>query len=338
MKKTISKVLMIVLLAGFITVPATYEAHADVLNEPSTYSIYNYHEGMCVLSACVYMIRRSLIMMGSNAWEQVTLDSARKVMTVNGVEYMKWDIDYTVDGVTFHIKSGNHTRDSLIGYLSGHPEGMVVHNGAHAILATSYDGGFYCVDSAAWEAGIRYYGTSMSYDHGSCWYISSINGVPRSAGQEEVDAEGNRSYIKDGQKITGFFDLSFDGYLTSIPVYYNEDGVMQLGWFTVDGNKYYANTMTGEIMKNCELNYKGNWYYFNSEGIMQKGYVFFSDKECMYDENDGHLVSTVVQGVDEKKQTEVQDGLVTLKGNFRNVDGAQGFKLPAWKNNKIGLV
>lgn len=338
MKKTISKVLMIVLLAGFISVPATYEAHADVLDEPSTYAIVGYHEGMCVLSACVYMIRRSLIMMGSNAWDQVTLDSARRVMTTNGVEYMKIDFTYTVDGVTFHIETKEYTRDYLIGYLSNHPEGMVVHNGSHAILATEYNDGFYCVDSACWQQGIRYYGQTMSYDHGIGWQIVDVSGVPASAGQEEIDADGNRSFVKNGEKITGFYNLSYDGNRTSIPVYYNEDGVMQLGWFTVDGKKYYANKMTGEIMKNCEINDKGNWYYLNEEGVMQTGYVIFSDKESVYDENDGHLVSTVVQGVDEKKRQEVPDGLVTLRGNFRNVDGAQGFKLPAWKNNKFGLV
>ncbi len=329
---------MIVLLAGFIAIPTSVEVNADVLDEPSTYSIVGYRDGMCVLSACVYMIRRSLIMMGSNAWDQVTLESARKVMTVNGQEYMKWNFTYTVDGVSFKITSGNHTRDSLISYLSSHPEGMVVHNGSHAILATSYDGSFHCVDSANWGAGIQNYGSSMSYDHGSCWYIESVSGVPKSAGQEEVDENGNRIFVKNGERITGFYDLSFDGYKTSIPVYYNEKGEMQLGWFKVDGNTYYANNISGEIQKNCEINIKGKWYYLDEDGIRKTGYVIFSDKECYYDEKDGHLVNTWVKGVDEKKQEVIPDGGATLKGTHKGVDGTNSFKLPAWKNNKMGLV
>jgi glucan-binding YG repeat protein len=336
--KPLSKALIIALLACFIMIPTSVETHADVLDEPSTYSIVGYRDGMCVLSACVYMIRRSLIMMGSSAWDQVTLESARKVMTTNGVEYMKWNFTYTVDGVTFTIKSGNHTRDSLINYLASHPEGMVVHNGSHAILATSYDGNFHCVDSANWGAGIQNYGSSMSYDHGSCWYIASVSGVPKSAGYEETDENGNRIYVKNGERVTGFYDLSYDGNKTSIPVYYNENGEMQLGWFTVDGNTYYANEISGEIQKNCEFNIDGKWYFFDEDGVRKTGYVIFSDKESYYDEEDGHLINTWVKGVDEKKQEVIADGGATLKGTDKSVDGSISFKLPAWKNNKLGLV
>ena len=56
------------------------------------------------------------------------------------------------------------------------------------------------------------------------------------------------------------------------------------GWFTVDGETYYADQ--NGVMKTGWMKLDGNWYYFDASGAMQTGF-YTVGSQCYYSEENG---------------------------------------------------
>ena len=123
----------------------------------------------------------------------------------------------------------------------------------------------------------------------------------------------NRYYINpDGTMYTGWHKENNSWY------YYNAYGKAHKGWFQEGDKWYYMDpNLDGLMVRNQNLDIDGNeykfndsgtmfigwytkkgiygedlWYYYRSDGALQKGWLQIGDSWYYFDENDGHMISS----------------------------------------------
>lgn len=128
-----------------------------------------------------------------------------------------------------------------------------------------------------------------------------------------VRENGNRYYINpDGTMYTGWHKEKNSWY------YYNAYGKAHKGWFQEGDKWYYMDpNLDGLMVRNQNLDIDGNeykfndsgtmfigwntkkgiygedlWYYYRSDGALQKGWLQIGDSWYYFDENDGHMISS----------------------------------------------
>ena len=102
----------------------------------------------CTLAATAMLMRRRAMIEGKGNWSDITENALRPVAWTEG-EGLKGTFSYNGITITAVRKNSGIPRSELIDLLQKHPEGVVVHNDAHAVLLTDYDsktGIFYCAD------------------------------------------------------------------------------------------------------------------------------------------------------------------------------------------------
>ncbi len=113
----------------------------------------------------------------------------------------------------------------------------------------------------------------------------------------KVTINGDTYYFKDDATVAKGEFIETNGKL----YYYGATSgkLQKTGWYSSkNGNKYYFNKSTGEVYVGLETidSYK---YYFNEQGIMQKGKVDVKDLTYYFDEN-GRMVKGKFITVDNK--------------------------------------
>ena len=139
----------------------------------------------CTASATASMLRRYSMLRGDANWSSITRITTLNVGWVNG-EGLKWSFTYSDSSngiasisVNHGTLSGNSSNVStLINLLSNHPEGIVIYNGAHAVILTDYTNGtFYCNDPG-YDRSYERVPASQAYsvkpeNATAYWYITS---------------------------------------------------------------------------------------------------------------------------------------------------------------------
>lgn len=102
----------------------------------------------CTLAATAMLMRRRAMIEGKENWSSITESALRPVAWDNG---LKGTFAYNGITITAIRKNSGIPLGELMDLLEKHPEGVVIHNDAHAVLLTDYDsetGTFYCADPA----------------------------------------------------------------------------------------------------------------------------------------------------------------------------------------------
>lgn len=154
-------VICICFIFGGICDTKAYADEQGILFALETYKPVGYKSSDCVLTANVYMIRRAMILEGSDKWIEVINSKLRKfACTTSTGSCMRFDYKYKKAGLTFSVVHDTlrGSKDSkfkaLKKLLITHPEGVVIWgidiNGyPHGVLATHVKGKIlYAVDSA----------------------------------------------------------------------------------------------------------------------------------------------------------------------------------------------
>ena len=147
------------------------------------------------------------------------------------------------------------------------------------------------------------------------YYFSETAPYKAANGYTEIDGELYYFYKGNWRLRKGFHNTGSNLY------YSNSDGIVQTGWQTIDGYKYYfsetspykaANGYT-EIDGELYYFYKGNWrlrtgfhdtgsnlYYSNSDGIVQTGWQTINKKTYYFNTESPYNAYTGVNRVDDK--------------------------------------
>jgi hypothetical protein len=161
MKKKLAAILLVLTLVLSIAPAQSIFAASTNVGDATVYhtSSNDYKSGDCILTASKFMIRRALILKGSQAWSGVTNKTLRRSATVLG--QLLNSFTFEADGLAFKIDCGKFTGNGdaarvkeIEDLLKKHPEGIVVwgshasKNGTHGVLVTeSKKGELYAADS-----------------------------------------------------------------------------------------------------------------------------------------------------------------------------------------------
>lgn len=208
----------------------------QVLFSKEMYKPIGYQRSDCVLTSNVYMIRRAMILEGSDRWKEVTNSILRKyACTTSTGSSMRYAYDYKKSGLEFSVIHGviggskNAKFKKLKNLLVTHPEGIVVWgidvNGyPHGVLATHVEGRtLYAVDSAQnlWGRSkgiVKLKETTVpnlnTISH--IWYINKISGKTKvGIKKEDLEKKVNEEFeevaeYKKGLDIANENILQFD--------------------------------------------------------------------------------------------------------------------------------
>lgn len=188
--------------------------------------------------------------------------------------------EQTIDGITYlfdftgALKTGWRTVDGKRMYYdpkNGQPQiGWVTANGKRYYTDNSgkqtgeiqIDGIRYLLDS---QTGEQLTGFCTFSDHTTSYYDD--NGDPVNGW---VDAKHGRYYFSDYVMQTGWQTIDGKRY------YFNTSGRMQTGWQTIDNGKYHFSA-SGVMQTGLQM-IDGKKYYFNTAGIMQTGWQTINQK------------------------------------------------------------
>ncbi|MCF0140849.1 MAG: cell wall-binding repeat-containing protein [Mogibacterium sp.] len=315
MLKRTKSLIVIIMLAMLVVCFPTSANRAEAttsLSDKNVYFMTGYSSGFCNLSANIWMIRRAMIMRGSDAWTSVNYKSAQKVICSDGWNNLKGSYALTSDGVTVTCSSfslsgsASSKAAKLRSMLDAHPEGVVVLGrdsyGTHAVLLTGYygtgDNQFYAVDATYNADGtIKYFSKAKGiqpYPDTSmqgissvtvCWYLTSISGIATSARNTFVDANGYKYYIDgSGKKMSGLQTIGGK-------IYYFIPGDCHAarGFYTVDGKKYYFDPSTCAAAVNGTKTISGAKYFFDENGVVRTGW-YSTDAGDYYLDDSGAAV------------------------------------------------
>ena len=210
--------------------------------------------------------------------------------------------------------------------LSAKELGDIAQTFCDTVSAAGYDVGIYAntnwftnylTDSrfSQWDKWVAQYNYECTYGGSySMWQCTSTGSVPGINGNvdlnfdfqyatsywEEID--GNLYYYENGVMQTGFKTINGQKY------YFGEDGICRRGtWIEVDGKKYYAMSdgalrvgwlSFGSTYYYCgsdaaivtgKQSIDGNWYYFNKDGIRQYNAWINDGDNTYYAMSDGIL-------------------------------------------------
>ncbi len=153
------------------------------------------------------------------------------------------------------------------------------------------------------EAGLHYY-AQENYSLLTGWheqdgkrYYYALDGVMVNTGLTEISGT-NYYFTEDGSLLCGEM-LEIDGstyYFAENGArasgwqsmedgvrYFNDEGIMLMGWQTIDGNRYHFNT--SGIMYTGFVTMADGVRYFTENGIMLTGWQKLEDKTHHFDEN-----------------------------------------------------
>ena len=182
------------------------------------------------------------------------------------------------------------------------------------------------------------------YQHQGKWYYHKQDGTAASGLQTigkktycfsgEGEMKTNGQYYKDGV----LYVYGADGVCTTslkngwlYDTYYIVKGKAVTKWRQVSGKWYYFNPETGRKVKNTTMEIEGKLYSFDSDGIMNKGWVKATDNgelHWMYADGSGALVKDNWQKVGKKwyyfdDSYRMVTGLKEIEGKLEkfNADG-----------------
>lgn len=185
--------------------------------------------GTCTLASAVMLLRRTAMMAGYD-WTGISESGVKPVAWKNGLLS-----DFTYDGIRI-IRGlfGSSPKEELIGFLSEHPEGIVVYDKdrPHAVLITDYtDGIFYCADPAKDSripcGRIPVSSLNINLDHiEKYWYVispdvslSADTPVPSTVIRGVADISSNGSnYSEVSNENNGEIDITSTPSITTAPV------------------------------------------------------------------------------------------------------------------------
>ncbi len=116
------------------------------------------------------------------------------------------------------------------------------------------------------------------YEQRSYWYWFQANGAAKADGYLTIN--GVRYHFSNYRLDEGWSDD--DNY------YYGNGQLNQAGWHYIKTGYYrdfdegwYYTDKNGKLYKNCEKKINGAYYYFNSNGLMQEGWVEYRTDDGM---------------------------------------------------------
>ncbi len=186
MKKAISFLLSVIMLFSGIPIITILNVNAATFNDINKDEVFlKQAPSECTITAATSMIRRVSILRGDSKWSTITVAKAKSVGWIND-QGLRGTFTYSDSGnsiasisvTTTSLPGGSSNKSTLINLLSAHPEGVVIYNGAHAILLTDYTGGvFYCNDPSTSRPAGRIaisQAYSVTIDNATkYWYVSS---------------------------------------------------------------------------------------------------------------------------------------------------------------------
>ena len=131
------------------------------------------------------------------------------------------------------------------------------------------------------------------------YYFSPSNGSMRT-GRIVVGGVSYYFNTQSGWARTGWITTNNKTY------YYGKDYKHVTGWqtlkarYTNDVNKYYFNLKSGARIENCWYKIDSNYYYFDSEGVMQTGWITANGKRY-YADSTGKRLSGWQQNIGGRK-------------------------------------
>lgn len=179
-----------------------------------------------------------------------------------------------------------------------------------------------------YDAWVAQYSDSCDYPNPAVWQFTSSGSVPGIAGRVDLnyqfkdysglivangftDRNGKRYYYKNYRMQFGFVTDSGKTY------FMNADGSMfKDGWIGDGVNMFYMDTKDGHMLHDL-VNIQGKNYYFDANGLMQRGmvaidgkmYLFGADGSMQYGwyadaagmryfAQDGHMLVNTTQTID----------------------------------------
>ena len=246
-------------------VPETVESGEEfiVAEENAVLSAVNINDGSvfvkqatnytCTLASAVMLVRRRAIVKGNSNWANITESAMRGTAWLEGTGLYN---TFTYAGVTVNSTTSFSAgkKQTIINYLQGRPEGIVVYDFSipHAVLITDYDSAtdtFYCADPANGAASGR---------------IPFANATTKGSGQEgKINEIDKIWYVKDTTEYTFTITYNANGgtgapgnqtkthgqSLTLSSVKPTKDGYTFQGWST---------TLNGSVQYNPGSAYTGN--------------------------------------------------------------------------------
>lgn len=154
------------------------------------------------------------------------------------------------------------------------------------------------------------------------YYVDGIYSI----GWQEID--GNKYYFakENGAMIKGQYSISGivhnfgeDGIYTPINGFQNDvngtryyiKDIYQIGWQTIDGNKYYFSKLDGYLVRGSQ-SIEGQWYGITNDGKLAHGFLKDVDGTRYYDENGIYL--TGWQNIEGEKYYFVKHSGLMLTG------------------------
>lgn len=115
---------------------------------------------------------------------------------------------------------------------------------------------------------------------------------------------------------TGFQTINGESY------YINDDGTKQKGWLTLDGKKYYFDTVTGVQVKGWMTDSKGQKRYFTSvAGVMATGWLTDTKGQKRYFDPETGIMQTKWMTLDGKKYYFYSKSGVAATGFLQDTKG-----------------
>jgi glucan-binding YG repeat protein/GH25 family lysozyme M1 (1,4-beta-N-acetylmuramidase) len=145
-------------------------------------------------------------------------------------------------------------------------------------------------------------------------------------GEFQEQADGTYKYLVDGEAVTGWQDIEYSAGKTA-RYYFGTDGVMQTGWKTIDGKRYYFGAAENDgKMKTGWQNIErasGKTYkhYFGTNGVLNTGWKTIGGKRYYFGASatDGRMKTgwSNIERADGKK--------------YRHYFGTNGVMRTGWK-------